>query len=104
MPLVPDLDGAIVGSAHDEWRSAPGRIDRVDVSRVALQPLDPLAGRDVEDSDGLVGRRRVDQAAIDVELEVDNGAAVAAREHVEVVALAVDVPQNWNDTFIKNSF
>ena len=97
MPLVPDLYAAVVGSTHNERRPPPGRIGRVDVARVALQPLDSLAGRDVEDSDGLVGRRGVDHAAVDVELKVDDGAAVAAREHVEVVALAVHVPQNLKE-------
>jgi len=72
-------------------------IDRVDVSAVSFESLDALAGGDVEDSDGLVGRSGVDVVAVHRELKIDDGAAVAGREDVEVFALAVHVPQDWKE-------
>jgi hypothetical protein len=38
--------------------------------------------------------------AVGGELEVDDGAAVSGREHVEVVALPVHVPQDWKNNSI----
>jgi len=62
--------------------------------KTKVVPLYPIAGGHVENADGFVGGRRVDVAPVHAKLQIDDSAAVAGREHVKVVALTVDVPQD----------
>ena len=94
MPLIPDLDGTIIRSADDQWRSASCRIARVHVTRVTFQTFNAFARRNVEYADRFVGGRGVDVVTVGRELQVDDGAAVGRVEDVEVVAFAVHVPQD----------
>lgn len=90
---VPHPDGAVVRPWAEHALASAHGLAAVDDARVALEALDATTSGDVPQSDRFVRAARQQLHPVCGEMQLENGASVAAH-HGDVLTLAIRVPEN----------